>query len=145
MWTEPIGNYIAIAALALLTACGTTPAAEKRYALTGLTIVKAEIPIKIDEKVWVFKVDWEDGKAGDVEVSVWHPVTGDKLFQYKSSRSQPEAVMAMLAQAKVEIAKVQGQLGAEVAEKLMQGITAAVLGPIMIPAAASILTPTVEP
>jgi len=123
---------INIAALALfLAGCGTTPEAELRYSAAGGTFVKLDTMYILDDGTAIpFKIDWSTGSAKDmVKITLWHPKTGKPLFEYVArSVTQPEEVMALLAEVKGEIAKAQLGLGAEALDVLSQGIVGRITG-----------------
>ncbi len=119
-------RVISIAALLLLvTACGTTPEAELRYAAAGGTFINLDTMYILDDGTAIpFKIDWSTGSAKDmVRITLWHPKTGKRLFEYEARAvTQPEEVMALLAQVKGEIAAAQLGLGAEALDVLSAGI-----------------------
>ena len=121
---------ISIAALSLLlAACGTTPEAELRYAAAGGTFMKLDTMYILEDGTAIpFKIDWSTGSAKDtVKITLWHPKTGEKLFQYEARQvTQPEEVMALLAEVKGEIAKAQLGLGADALDVLSAGIVGAI-------------------
>ncbi|KKN24334.1 hypothetical protein LCGC14_0895980 [marine sediment metagenome] len=119
------------AALLILAACGTTPEAELRYSAAGGTFINLETAyILADGTLVPFKIDWNTGSAKDmVKITLWHPKTGNKLFQYEARQvTQPEEVMALLAEVKGEIAAAQLGLGAEALDVLSQGIVGRITG-----------------
>ncbi len=119
------------AALLILAACGTTPEAELRYSAAGGTFVKLDTMYILDDGTAIpFKIDWSTGSAKDmVKITLWHPKTGEKLFQYVArSVTQPEEVMALLAEVKGEIAAAQLGLGADALDVLSQGIVGRITG-----------------
>ncbi len=119
-------HAISIAALALfLAACGTTPEAELRYAAAGGTFMNLDTMYVLDDGTTVpFKINWDTASSKDmVKISLYHPKTGKLLFEYEAHAvTQPEEVMALLAQVKGEIAAAQLGLGAEALDVLSQGI-----------------------
>ena len=118
-----------IALLLFLTACGTTPEAELRYSAAGGTFVKLDTMYILDDGTAIpFKIDWSTGSAKDMaKITLWHPKTGEKLFQYEARQvTQPEEVMALLAEVKGEIAKAQLGLGADALDVLSAGIVGAI-------------------
>lgn len=118
-----------IALFLFLAACGTTPEAELRYSAAGGTFINLDTMYILDDGTAIpFKIDWSTGSAKDmVRITLWHPKTGKKLFQYEARQvTQPEEVMALLAEVKAEIAKAQLDLGAEALDVLSQGIVGAV-------------------
>ena len=123
---------ISIAALAFfLAACGTTPEAELRYSAAGGTFVKLDTMYILDDGTAIpFKIDWSTGSAKDmVKITLWHPKTGKPLFEYVArSVTQPEEVMALLAEVKGEIAAAQLGLGGDALDLLSQGIVGAITG-----------------
>ena len=125
-----------IVALSLVVAaCGTTPEAELRYSAAGGTFIELDTMYILEDGTAVpFKIDWSTGSAKDmVRITLWHPKTGNKLFQYEARAvTQPEEVMALLAEVKGEIAKAQLGLGADALNMLSQGIVEAITdGPII--------------
>ncbi len=123
---------INIAALTIfLVACGTTPEAELRYSAAGGTFVKLDTMYILDDGTAIpFKIDWSTGSAKDmVKITLWHPKTGKPLFEYVArSVTQPEEVMALLAEVKGEIAAAQLGLGADALDLLSQGIVGRITG-----------------
>ncbi len=125
-------HALRIAALVLfLAGCGTTPEAELRYAAAGGTFVKLDTMYILDDGTAIpFKIDWSTGSAKDmVKITLWHPKTGKPLFEYVArSVTQPEEVMALLAEVKGEIAAAQLGLGAKALDLLSQGIVERITG-----------------
>lgn len=114
-----------IALILFVSACATSTIPQG----TGQTLVSANVCIpNPGEPCIPFSMEWRDGKAGDVEITVYHPVTGQKIFHYKGLRSQPETVMLALAAAEIEIAKYRAELGKGVADSIIKGIATQLLG-----------------
>ncbi len=125
---------ISIAALSLFlgaSMCGTTDEAELRYAAAGGTFMNLDTMYVLDDGTTIpFKINWDTASSKDmVKISLYHPKTGKLLFEYEARAvTQPEEVMALLAQVKGEIAAAQLGLGAKALDLLSQGIVGRITG-----------------
>lgn len=123
-------RYIsAVAAVLMVAGCGTTREGEQLAQSAGITKVTLDICIpQKDQECAPVKLEWLDGKAGDVEVIAYSPFgegTKDEriIFHYIGKREQPEQVMLTNAQVKAAIAQMQIGLASDVVDSIASTIT----------------------